>query len=377
VQQPGVRTEIEALGTQRGLWGWRRQRAAPAMKVVISDERDSRPYSRACEAHRMKIVVIGGTGHVGTFLVPRLVRAGHNVINISRGTGITYTEAREWKDVRQVIADRKQEDVEGTFGDRVAGFHADAVVDLICFTLESATSLVNRLRGEVGHLVHCGSIWRFGPSRKLPISEDTPAAAPPIDEYGIQKGRIAQMLKEETASGGLVTTSLHPGHLVGPGWHPIGPLGNLDPAVWYTLSAGQALRVPGSGTELMHHVHADDVAQAFELAIEHRAAAAGEDFNILAPTALSVRGYADVAAVWFGQTATLETVTWDDFRRSTTPEYAESSWGHLFRSHCFSIDKAKSRLGYTPRYEPEQAVLESVRWLIDRNQLHVARHLVA
>jgi nucleoside-diphosphate-sugar epimerase len=34
----------------------------------------------------MRIVVIGGTGHIGSFLVPRLVRAGHEVVNISRGT---------------------------------------------------------------------------------------------------------------------------------------------------------------------------------------------------------------------------------------------------------------------------------------------------
>jgi nucleoside-diphosphate-sugar epimerase len=65
-------------------------------------------------------------------------------------------------------------------------------------------------------------------------------------------------------------------------------------------------------------------------------------------------------------------VSWEDFRRSTTPEYAESSWGHLFRSHCFTIDKAKSHLGYAPRYEPEQAVLESVQWQVEHNQLRVA-----
>ena len=33
----------------------------------------------------MRIVVIGGSGHVGTFLIPRLVRAGHEVVSISRG----------------------------------------------------------------------------------------------------------------------------------------------------------------------------------------------------------------------------------------------------------------------------------------------------
>jgi len=323
----------------------------------------------------MKITVIGGSGHIGSFLVPRLVRAGHEVTNISRGTHKTYADATEWQHVRQVVADRQQEDRNGTFGDRVAGLQADAVVDLVCFTLESATMLVNRLRGEVGHLLHCGSVWRYGPSRKLPIAEGSDSAAPPFGEYGIEKDRIARMLKEETASGGLATTSLHPGHIVGPGWHPIGPLGNLDPAAWYALSAGQPLLVPGSGAELMHHVHADDVAQAFEKAIEHRDAAAGEDFNVVAPTALNVRGYADIAAAWFGQTAMLETVTWEQFRGSTTPEYAESSLGHLYRSHCFTIEKAKSLLGYAPRYEPEQAVLESVHWLIEHDQLRVARPL--
>lgn len=77
-----------------------------------------------------------------------------------------------------------------------------------------------------------------------------------------------------------MTTSLHPGHIVGPGWDPINPVGNYDPAVWYALSARQPLQIPGIGVESMHHVHADDVAQGFERAIEHRKAAAGEDFNV-------------------------------------------------------------------------------------------------
>ena len=323
----------------------------------------------------MNIVVIGGSGHIGTFLVPRLVRAGHEVVNISRGTRTAYADAPEWQDVRHVAADREQEDRDGTFGDRVAGLGPDAVVDLICFTLDSATALVDRLRGEVGHLLHCGSVWRYGPSRKVPIAEDAGSGTAPFGEYGIQKDRIARMLKDETASGGLVTTSLRPGHIVGPGWHPIGPLGNLDPAVWLALSDGQPMQIPGIGAELMHHVHADDVAQAFERAVAHRDAAAGEDFNVVAPTALNVRGYADIAAAWFGQTATLEPVTWEQFRRSTTPEHADASWEHLSRSHCASIDKAIRLLGFAPRYEPDEAVRESVQWLIEHDELRVARPL--
>jgi nucleoside-diphosphate-sugar epimerase len=321
----------------------------------------------------MRIVVIGGSGHIGTFLIPRLVGAGHDVVNISRGQRSSYVDDPTWQQVRHVTADRAVEDRDGTFPNRVADLRPDVVIDLICFTLDSATALVERLRGDTGHLLYCGSIWRHGPSLRVPITEDN--GAPPVGEYGIAKAATVQMLQEETRSGGLVTTSLHPGHIVGPGWHPIGPLGNLDPGVWQKLSAGEPIDVPGIGAEFMHHVHADDVAQAFEAAVARRDAASGEDFNIVAPSALNVRGYAQIAASWFGQTVMLRSVTWEEFRRSTTEEAYEASWGHLVRDHYFSIDKARTLLEYTPRYEPEDAVLESVRWLIDHEQLDVANPL--
>jgi nucleoside-diphosphate-sugar epimerase len=321
----------------------------------------------------MRIVVVGGSGHVGTFLVPRLVRAGHEVVNISRGQRSAYLADEAWQHVRHVPVDRVAEDRAGTFGDRVAALRPDAVIDMVCFTLESATALVDRLRGDVGHLVHCGSIWRYGPSLKLPVTEDN--SSPPAGEYGVQKHAIAQMLEQETRSGGMVTTSLHPGHISGPGWNPIGPLGNLDPAVWRTLSAGDELAMPGIGTELMHHVHADDVAQAFQLAVEHRDGAAGEAFNVVARSALTVRGYAELAASWFGQSARLRTIGWHDFRAGLAPEYADQSWQHLWRSHYVAIDKARVRLGYSPAYEPEAAVLDAVRWLLDHGQLEVVRPL--
>ena len=322
----------------------------------------------------MRIVVIGGSGHVGTFLVPRLVRAGHEVINLSRGARSPYIDDEVWSDVEQVAVDREAEDAAGTFGKRVAALEADVVVDMICFTPDSAAALVKELRGHSGHLIHCGTIWRYGPSVKQPMREDD--TSPPIGEYGTQKAAIAELLAAETASGGLITTVLQPGHISGPGWTPIGPLGNLDPGVWYALSAGQEIAVPGLGAELMHHVHADDVAQAFQLAVEHRDAAAGESFNVVAPSALTARGFLAIAAGWFGQTAKIRSVTWAEFRSGTTAEFADASWGHLSRSQYASIEKARTLLGYAPAFEPEAAVLDGIRWLIDHDQLEVANRLV-
>lgn len=322
----------------------------------------------------MHIVVIGATGHIGSFLVPRLVRSGHRVVAVTRGTSTPYADAPEWQQVERITADREQEDRDGTFGSRIAALGADAVVDLVCFTESSAAALVDALRGTGTHLVHCGSIWRAGVSHVLPITEQN--GTPPFGDYGVQKDAIARMLKEETASGGLVTTSLHPGHISGPGWTPIGPLGNLDTSVLTKLSAGEPLEVPGLGAETMAHVHADDVAQAFQLAVEHRDAAAGEDFFVTAPTALTARGYAHLAASWFGQEARLDPVTWDRFRETTAPEHADASWEHLSRSQVFSTEKASRLLGYAPAFTAEETVLDAVRWLVDHGELEVANPLV-
>ena len=275
----------------------------------------------------MRIAVIGGSGHVGSFLVPRLVRAGHQVVNLTRGARAPYVDDEAWADVESVRVDREAEDAAGSFGSRVAALDADVVVDMICFTPTSASALVEALRGRTGHLLHCGSIWRYGPSVKQPMREDD--ASPPFGEYGVQKAAIAHLLAEESRSGGLSTTVLQPGHISGPGWPPIGPLGNLDPGVWSALSAGDEIAVPGLGAELLHHVHADDVAQAFQLAVERPDAAAGESFNVVAPSALTVRGFLEIAAAWFGQVARTRSVSWEEFRAETDPEFADASWDHL------------------------------------------------
>jgi hypothetical protein len=40
----------------------------------------------------VRIVVIGGSGHVGSFLVPRLARVGQPVVNLARGVRAPYVD---------------------------------------------------------------------------------------------------------------------------------------------------------------------------------------------------------------------------------------------------------------------------------------------
>src|SRR6185369_6496323 len=102
-----------------------------------------------------RIVVIGGSGHVGTYLVPRLVEAGHQVVNVSRGQRDAYQPNAAWQSVETVVLDREAEETAGTFGKKIAALKADIVIDMICFTLPSAQHLVEALRGKVSHFLHC------------------------------------------------------------------------------------------------------------------------------------------------------------------------------------------------------------------------------
>jgi uncharacterized protein YbjT (DUF2867 family) len=47
----------------------------------------------------MCVVVLGGTGHMGTYLMPKLVETGYQVISISRQQCEPYRPHVAWKPV--------------------------------------------------------------------------------------------------------------------------------------------------------------------------------------------------------------------------------------------------------------------------------------
>ena len=314
-----------------------------------------------------RVVVIGATGHVGTYQVPRLVRAGHEVVALSRGVRDPYLPAPEWGSVERVVVDRAAEDAAGVFGARVAALGADAVVDMLCFTRESAQQLVDALRPTRPLLLHCGTIWVHGPVARVPVTEDEPRSA--YGEYGTGKAAVEALLHRETVAGGVPSVVLHPGHISGP-WPSITPAGNLDRDVWRRLATGEPLPLPDLGLGVLHHVHADDVAQAFERALA-RPAAIGSSFHVVSEQAMTLRGLAAGVAGWFGREAVIELVDWAEFERRVGAEHAEASREHVARSIAASIDRARDILGYRPRYSSLDALHESLHWLAANGHVDV------
>ena len=149
--------------------------------------------------------MLGASGHVGTYLVPRMVEAGYEVVAVSRGQREPYQPHGAWKRVQQVTIDRTAAEAAGTFGAQIRDLKPDVVVDMICFTLDSAQQLAEALKGQVQHFLHCGTVWVHGPSVQVPTTEAQPRT--PFGEYGIQKAAIESYLLDQAR---------RPGHLSAP-----------------------------------------------------------------------------------------------------------------------------------------------------------------
>ena len=305
-----------------------------------------------------RVVVIGATGHVGTYLVPRLVRAGWEVVAISRGEREPYAPAPEWDAVERVRADREAEDAAGTFGTRIAGLGADAVIDMICFTPESAAHLVDALRPTRPLLLHCGTIWVHGPAGRVPVTEDEPRTA----FRGVWRGQGGDRgtAAARDTRGWRAQRDPAPGHITGPGWPVITPAGNLASDVWRRLAAGEPVALPDLGLGVLHHVHADDVAQAFERALT-RPAAIGSSFHVVAEQAMTLRGLALRLRGVVGARAGAGVRRLGRVRaaggRGARCGDARTRWTLGSRP---IISRARAVLGYAPRYSALEALHDAV-----------------
>lgn len=317
----------------------------------------------------MKVVLIGATGHVGTYLVPMLDAAGHEVVAVSRGKRTPYAQHSAFRRATSItlerpgrsVSDGDAADAERAFAAAIADLHGEVVIDMISFRLESTVALAEAIRGSATHLLVCGTIWIHGPSSAVPLRESDDRN--PFGEYGINKLAITDYLEREARIGRVPATIIHPGHIVGPGWAPLNPEGHFNIDVFRRIESGEAVRLPNFGMETVHHVHAADVAGLFHAAIERWSGSVGESFHAVSPAALSLRGYAEAMYRWYGAEPAIQYLPWDEWTKTVTEQEAKATHDHIAHSPNCSMEKAKSLLGFAPRYSSLDSVQEAVTFL--------------
>jgi len=131
----------------------------------------------------MKILVIGGTGFIGTHLVRELAAMGHSVWVLHRGQTKANLPAES------ILAERSD----------LARLHlkADVVIDLILSSGAQATALMQAFRGRAGRVVAASSIDVYRACGILHGSEDGPLEQVPLTENSALRSKLQTYPREQ------------------------------------------------------------------------------------------------------------------------------------------------------------------------------------
>lgn len=236
----------------------------------------------------MEVLVIGGIGFIGSHVVGRLKKEGHNVRIATRNIkNVTdgYVYVPRWVDVETDRADMCFAALDGV----------DVVVHLGSSTIPSTSnknpladindnlvSTVNllrlmRMRG-IKNLVYMSSGGAIYGESKDGGSHETDRTNP-ISSYGIIKIAIENYITMEMKLHGLSATILRPSNPYGPR-QKLGAQGIIGNFLW-NIANDKPCEIWGDGNIIRDFVYVEDVAEACVLAVNRNASSIGyKTYNI-------------------------------------------------------------------------------------------------
>jgi nucleoside-diphosphate-sugar epimerase len=223
----------------------------------------------------MRVLIIGGTGMIGSSIARVLLERGDEVSILSRGqSGRSVPPG-----ARHLPGDR----TDAGFADELrAGPMFDCVIDMVCFRPAEAEAAIRAFSGRTGQYILTSTVDVYRkPATRYPYREDEPYGG--ISAYAQDKIRCEQLLLDAHERGGFPVTVIRPAATYGDRHPPVHTLGRsttyLD-----RLRRGKPIVVHGDGSSFWVSCHADDVAGAFAgaagnaLAIGRAYHAAGEEW---------------------------------------------------------------------------------------------------
>ncbi|HEC21699.1 MAG TPA: NAD-dependent epimerase/dehydratase family protein [Chloroflexi bacterium] len=312
----------------------------------------------------MRVLLIGGSGFIGRYVVERLQQRGHEVTIFHRGETAPLPDV----DVPRIFGNRLEID---RHIDEIMAARPEAVIDFLPWNDTDTERVVRALNGRVERVVHLssGDVYRaWGSFLKGRCDEPVPLTeeAPLREEYYPYAGTHPGMEDYDKLLAERVILNAHynegyPGVILrlpvvyGPGdrqhrtWEYVRRMLDRRPVI----VMGRA-----QGAWLWQRGYVEDVAYAIALAAE-RPTSVGQVYNVGSRTTLSmaawVRAIGDVLG-WQGEIVLLP--------RERLPEHLRTDYN--YQQHIlYDTTKIRRELGYSELIPREEALRQTVEWEIE------------
>ena len=315
----------------------------------------------------MRALVLGGSVFVGKRLVGALTSAGHDVTVLNRGQTPTALPGG----VSRLVADRTDAT---SMRDALAGTEWDAIFDVSGFVMVAGgsdiTSLLDLVDGHVGTYVYVSSIMAYDQSLVgwFPWTEDMPTNPEGLGSYGGFKAVAEAAMLARHATTGFPVTIVRPAAIYGPDNN----IFDMETPLFLRLVQHRPILVPHGGMVAGSYGHVDDLCELMTAMVGHDAAA-GEIFNVT-NEGVTVNRYISTLASIVGVEPDIVMIP-----DASLPTITRPVFGHLFsdRHHAvLSIDKARHRLGFAPRFDLRSGHEDTYAWFCRQGWLDRVEALV-
>jgi CDP-glucose 4,6-dehydratase len=298
------------------------------------------------------VLVTGGTGFAGGWLVSRLRELGADVVCIVRDWAprSLLLEGDPPKDVTLVFGDvRDQTLLERALGDYEVElvFHLAAQTIVPIANRNPVETLDTNIRGTAALLEACrrsprvagivvaSSDKAYGAQSELPYREDMPLT--PLHPYDVSKACSDLIARSYAATYGLPVAVTRAGNFFGGGdlnWS------RLVPGTIRSALRGRAPIIRSDGTPRRDYVYVEDAVEAYLLLAESVAAghAHGKAVNISYERPLTVREVVDAILVTEGKAT------------------------HEIQDQYLDATRARSELGWSPAFDFDEGLRRTVGW---------------
>ncbi|HXI02480.1 MAG TPA: NAD(P)-dependent oxidoreductase [Candidatus Saccharimonadales bacterium] len=325
----------------------------------------------------MRVLLIGGSGFIGSRLLARLLEEGHQINLVVNRTPPTVPEGPDVKYHKVDLLD--------PVNFRSAGFKADAAVNVAGqlrvqgipdehywkVHYEATKHILEEcIRFKLRRIVLVSTTGVYGVTGRQPVGEEGPIR--PSDIYEKTKWEAERYATEFCSGGALELVVARPSLVYGPGdRHLLG--------LFKAIRSG-LFRVVGDGENLVHPIYVDDLVDGL-LACLQRPEAAGRTYNLVGRRPVSFRKFCEAVAGALGKKLPAGSIPPGLARAAgaffevvqavgrITPPLTRGRVEFMTSDRAYDGSRARTEIGFDAGTDLEEGMARTVAWYREKGLL--------